>query len=329
MDNSEYTSESVPRRTVALVVPLYNEEAVAPLLIGEIEAFRGEHPEVVEVILVDDGSRDGTVDKVRTLAAGRPGYVLAQFSRNFGHQIAITAGMEFVTADAAIIMDADLQDPLSVAARMIDKWREGYDVVYGLREEREGETVFKRTAAWLFYRFFNHMTDVQAPRDTGDFRLVSRPVLDAYRRLGESQPFVRGLVAWLGFEQTGIRYRRPPRAAGKAKYSFRKSLRLAVDSITSFSQKPLWYAVGIGMTISLLSMVGIAWALLQKYVFGGVVPGWTSLIFAAFFFGGVQLFFLGVTGAYLARVYEEVKGRPRYLLRDVWRSKGEPEDAPA
>ena len=291
MDHLKFTSESVPRRTVALVVPLYNEEAVASLLISEIEAFREAHPEVVEVILVDDGSRDGTADKVRTLAAGKSGYVLAQFSRNFGHQIAITAGMEFVTAEAAIIMDADLQDPLSVAAMMIDKWREGYDVVYGLREEREGETVFKRATAWLFYRFFNHMTDVQAPRDTGDFRLVSRRVLDAYRRFGESQPFVRGLIAWLGFEQTGIPYRRPPRAAGRTKYSFRKSLRLAVDSITSFSQKPLWYAVGIGITISLLSIVGIAWALLQKFLFGGVVPGWTSLIFAAFFFGGRTVVF--------------------------------------
>lgn len=329
MDRPQRTSESAPRRTVALVVPLYNEEAVASLLVREIEAFREAHPEVVEVVLVDDGSRDGTADKVRTLASGKPGYVLARFSRNFGHQIAITAGMEFVTADAAIIMDADLQDPLSVAAEMIDKWREGYDVVYGLREEREGETVFKRATAWVFYRFFDHMTDVQAPRDTGDFRLVSRRVLDAYRRFGESQPFVRGLIAWLGFEQTGIRYRRPPRAAGRTKYSFRKSVRLAVDSITSFSQRPLWYAIGVGMTISFLSIAGIAWALLQKYAFGGVVPGWTSLIFAAFFFGGVQLFFLGVTGAYLARVYEEVKGRPRYLLRDVWRSTGDTGDAPA
>lgn len=309
------------RNTVAIVVPLYNEEAVVPLLVEEIELYRRKHPEVVEVVLVDDGSRDATAARIRDLTEGAPGYKLLRFSRNFGHQIAITAGLEFVEADAAVIMDADLQDPFSVISQMIERWRGGYDVVYGIREEREGETLFKRAATYLFYRFFKQMSEVEAPLDTGDFRLISREVLDAFNALPERQPFVRGLIAWLGYNQIGIRYSRPARAAGRTKYPFRKLWRLATDGITSFSDKPLRYAVAIGMMIALLAGVGLVWVLIDKFVFG-VPVGWASLIFAAFFFGGVQLFFLGIVGAYLARVYEEVKQRPRYVLKDVWVSEG-------
>lgn len=309
------------RNTVAIVVPLYNEEAVIPLLIEELETYRSEHPEVEEVVLVDDGSRDATAARVRELTDGHSGYKLLRFSRNFGHQIAITAGLEFVEADAAVIMDADLQDPFWIVTQMIERWREGYDVVYGIREEREGETLFKRASTFVFYRFFKRMSDIQAPLDTGDFRLISREVLDAFNALKERQPFVRGLVAWLGFNQTGIRYARPKRAAGKSKYPFGKLWRLATTGITSFSDKPLWYAAAIGIGLSLLSVVGLLWVLVDKYIFGVSVTGWASLIFAAFFFGGVQLFFLGIVGAYLARVYEEVKSRPRYVMREMWTSE--------
>lgn len=307
------------RKTVAIVVPLYNEEAVVPLLIEEIEAYRERRPEVQQVVLVDDGSRDATAASVRRLTDGKDGYLLLRFSRNFGHQVAITAGLEFVDADAAVVMDADLQDPFWVVTKMIEKWRDGYDVVYGIREEREGETVFKRAATYVFYRFFKRMSDVEAPLDTGDFRLISREVLDAFSKLQERQPFVRGLIAWLGFNQTGIRYARPARAAGKTKYPLKKLWRLATDGITSFSDKPLWYAVGIGMALSMLSVLGLVWVLIDKFVYG-VPVGWASLIFAAFFFGGVQLFFLGIVGAYLARVYEEVKSRPRYVMKETWSS---------
>lgn len=309
------------RRTVAVVIPLYNEEAVIPLLIEELEAYRSEHPEVVEVVLVDDGSRDSTAERVRSLTTDRTGYKLLQFSRNFGHQIAITAGLEFVEADAAVIMDADLQDPFWIVTQMIERWREGYDVVYGVREEREGETLFKRAATFLFYRFFKRMSDIEAPLDTGDFRLISREVLDAFNSLTERQPFVRGLVAWLGFNQTGIRYSRPRRAAGRTKYPFRKLWHLATTGITSFSDKPLWYAAAVGIGISILSAAGLIWILIDKYLLGVEVTGWASLIFAAFFFGGVQLFFLGIVGAYLARVYEEVKSRPRYIMKEMWTSE--------
>lgn len=316
------------RETVAFVIPLYNEEDVFPVLFEEIEAYRRDHPEVVQVVFVDDGSRDATAALVRRLTADRPGYVLLQFSRNFGHQVAITAGMNFVDTDAAVVMDADLQDPLWVVTEMVERWREGYDVVYGIRERREGETGWKRAATYLFYRFFQRMTDIDAPLDTGDFRLVSRAVLDAYRRIQEQQPYVRGLISWLGFNQTGVRYVRPARAAGATKYPLRKLWQLATDGLTSFSDKPLRYAAGIGVMTSLGAVLGLVWVVIDKLVFG-VPTGWASLIFAAFFFGGLQLFFLGVVGAYLARVYEEVKARPRYVVRDVWHSAADRRAAPA
>ncbi|MFQ5572428.1 MAG: glycosyltransferase family 2 protein [Rhodothermales bacterium] len=308
----------IRRETVAFIIPLYNEEEIFPVLFREVEAYRADHPEVVQVVFIDDGSRDRTATLVREMTADRPGYVLLQFSRNFGHQLAVTAGMEFVRTDAAVIMDADLQDPLWVVSDMIEKWREGYDVVYGIRKRRQGETLFKRSATHVFYRFFRRFSDIDAPLDAGDFRLLARPVLDAYRRLQEQQPYVRGLVSWLGFNQTGIEYVRPARAAGETKYSLRKLLRLATDGIFSFSDKPLRYAVRLGLLVSALSIVGLGWVVFQKYVVGIDITGWASLIFALFFFGGLQLFFLGVLGIYLGRVYEEVKARPRYIVREQW-----------
>ena len=311
------------RETVAFVIPLFNEEAVFPLLFEALEAYRAAHPEVVQVVFVDDGSRDRTSELVRRATESRAGYVLVSFSRNFGHQLAVTAGLHFVEADAAVIMDADLQDPLAVVTEMIEKWREGYDVVYGVRRQRVGESSFKRATAALFYRLFRRMTDLDIPLDTGDFRLIGRPVIEAYKRIEEQQPFVRGLIAWLGFNQTGIPYDRAPRAAGKTKYPLRKMLRLASGSLVSFSDKPLRLAVQLGLGVAFLSFVGLVWVLIAKYGFAAVIPGWSSLIFVAFFFGGIQLFFLGVLGVYLARVSDEVRRRPRYIVQDLWTSDAE------
>ena len=308
------------RRTVAFVIPLYNEEEVFPLLFEEIEAYRAAHPEVVQVVFIDDGSRDATARLVREHTAGKAGYVLLRFSRNFGHQLAVTAGMEFVETDAAVILDADLQDPLEVVTEMIAQWQAGYDVVYGIRQQRQGEPWPRRAAMWVFYRLFHRLSDIDAPLDAGDFRLVGRPVLDAYRRLQEQQPYVRGLISWIGFNQTGVPYVRPPRAAGTTKYPFRKLLRLATDGIFSFSDRPLRYAVRAGLLVVGLSMLGLVWIVVQKYVVGVSVTGWASVIFALFFFGGVQLFFLGILGAYMNRVYDEVKARPRYIVRERWHS---------
>lgn len=306
------------RETVALVIPLYNESAVLPLLVEALERFRAERPEVTQVVLVDDGSRDGTPALARRLTEGRPGYVLAALSRNFGHQLAVTAGLDLVDADAAIVLDADLQDPLDVAGQMIDRWREGYDVVYGVREARAGESAFKKLTAAAFYRFFRWATDLDMPLDTGDFRLMSRRVIEAYRRLHEQQPFVRGLVSWLGFNQTGLPYRRAARAAGETKYPLRKMLRFAVTGLTAFSDKPLRLAVWLGFSASALAAVGIVWVLIVKLGLGRAVPGWASIVFPTFFFGGVQLFFLGILGLYLGRVFDEVRGRPRYVVQEVW-----------
>jgi polyisoprenyl-phosphate glycosyltransferase len=316
--------DAAARQTVALVVPLFNEEEVFPILFEELERYRVDHPDVVQVIFVDDGSRDGTAALVRALTSGKAGYTLIRFSRNFGHQLAITAGMYFVDADAAVIIDADLQDPLDAVTRMIERWREGYDVVYGIRKQRQGETFFKKTTASIFYRFFRWMTDLDIPLDTGDFRLVSRRVLDAYRSIQEQQPFVRGLITWLGFNQTGIEYERAPRAAGSTKYPFRKMFRLATASLTSFSDKPLKLAARLGLLTAGVAFAGLVWVLLVKYVFEAAITGWASLIFVAFFFGGLQLFFLGMVGLYLDRVYEEVKGRPRYLVQERWSSDAPP-----
>ena len=311
------------RDTVGLVVPLYNEEDVLPSLISEIETYRIDHPEIEQVVFIDDGSVDGTARLVKDLTAGREGYLLVRFSRNFGHQIAVTAGLHMVETDAAVVMDADLQDPLWVVTEMIDKWREGFDVVYGIRQQRDGEPWLRRTAMKLFYRYFRHMSDIDAPADTGDFRLLSRPVIDAFRRLEERQPYVRGLVSWIGFNQTGIEYHRPARAAGRSKYSYRHLIRLATDGITAFSHKPLRYAAGIGMGTSLLAAAGLVWVVLDKLLFGAE-RGWASIIFAVFFFSGLQLFFLGIVGVYIARVYEEVKARPRYIVREEWNSESQP-----
>lgn len=316
------------RRTVSLVFPLFNEEERLPGLVSEVEAFRTLHPDVVEVVLVDDGSTDRTAELAKRLTSGRPGWVLVRFSRNFGHQPAVTAGLHLATGDAAVILDADGQDPLEVVSTMIQRWREGYDVVFGVRRTRDADSWLQRMTARWFYRFFQRFTEVHAPVDAGDFRLVSRSVIEAYKGLEEQQPYVRGLIAWLGFNQVGVEYDRPARVAGESKYAWRDRFRLALDGLASFSGRPLRYAVRIGVTTSFLAVVGILWVLVSKWT-GSTVPGWASLTFVAFFFGGLQLFFLGVVGSYVARVYEEVKGRPRFVVRERWTSGGIPREGSA
>ncbi len=306
---------------LALVVPLFNEEEAAPDLIREIESFRKTRPIIEQIVLVDDGSTDRTEEVVRRLTGKLPGYELISLSRNFGHQIALTAGLSFVDADAAVILDADLQDPLHVIDRMVDKWRDGYDVVYGIRERREGETISKRMAAVLYYRLLRWLSDTELPLDTGDFRLLSRRVIDAYLQISEQQPFVRGLVSWLGFNQVGISYVREPRKAGQSKYTLAKLFHLAMSGITSFTDRPLRMAINVGLATALLAAFGGAlWIVLAKYVYETAIAGWASLLFVIIFIGGVQLFFLGIVGLYLSRVYESVKGRPRYFVKNVWKS---------
>ncbi|MEZ4700401.1 MAG: glycosyltransferase family 2 protein [Rhodothermales bacterium] len=316
------SSDPSARQSLALVIPVYNEEAVVPMLLSEIAAFRTAHPDVTQVVFVDDGSEDRTVELLQQGTAGRDGYWIVGFSRNFGHQLAITAGLGVVQTDAAVILDADLQDPLPVVAEMMDRWREGYDVVFAVRERREGEPGLKRLAAAAFYRFFRWMADLDMPLDTGDFRLVSRKVIDVYNRIGEQQPFVRGIVSWIGFNQIGIPYVRAPRAAGQSKYTLRKLIKLAMSGLTSFSDKPLRISIRLGIGVALLAVAGLLVALGAALFGGKGVTLSAVLIFVGFFFGGVQLLFLGVVGMYLLRVYEAVKGRPRYIVSSEWRSEG-------
>lgn len=315
---------TVRRDTLALVIPLYNEEEVLPLLIREIEAFRAQHPEVVQVILVDDGSKDQTATLARTLLQDTEGYLLLEFSRNFGHQMAITAGLHWATTDGVVVMDGDLQHPLSTIPEMIEKWKAGYDVVYGVREYTGGETAFKRVTARLFYRFFRWATDIDIPIDAGDFRLLSRHVVAAYCQLTEQQPFVRGLIAWLGYNQIAVSYEQPARAAGSTKYHLKKMIRFATVSLTSFSDKPLRMAMKLGALVALFAIVGLVRVLVVKLIFQTTVAGWASLMLSIFLFSGIILLSLGIIGTYLARVYEEVKGRPRYLLKQVWRANDAP-----
>lgn len=325
---SVFPAGSVPeieerRETVSLVIPVFNEEAVVPHLVREIEAYRRDHPFVTRVIIVDDGSTDATVTELKRLTAALPGYCIVSFSRNFGHQIAITAGLHYVETDAAVILDADLQDPLAVITEMVDCWRRGYDVAYGLRRRRKGESVFKRFTAAVFYRFFRLMTDIEMPLDTGDFRLVSRRVIEAFKELDEQKPFVRGLVSWLGFPQIAVPYDREQRAAGTPKYTYRRLLQMALDGLTSFSDKPLRIAVRTGLVVSVSAGFGGAlWAVAAKYYFHSAMSGWASLMIVIVFFGGLNLFFMGLIGSYLARVFDQTKDRPRYVVSSEWISDG-------
>ncbi|MGZ4334470.1 MAG: glycosyltransferase family 2 protein [Gaiellaceae bacterium] len=303
--------------TYSLVVPVYNEEAVLPSLFERLGPLLDQLDGPAEVLLIDDGSRDGSWEAMVDLNTRDPRFKLVRLSRNFGHQLAITAGLDVARGDATVVMDADLQDPPEVILEMARRWREGFDVVYGVRDEREGETRFKQMTATAFYRLFRRMTDVDVPVDVGDFRLVDRRALEAFRLLRENNRYVRGMFGWIGFRQTGVSYRREPRAAGSTKYPFRKMLRFATTGIVSFSDAPLRLALNIGFVVSGMAFLfGLA-ALVVKFAGLYKVPGLASLVVLTAFLGGVQLIVLGVMGEYIAHINEEVKRRPLYLVSEV------------
>ena len=298
---------------LSIVIPMYNEEQVFPLLRKQLGQAIGELQCRVEVILVDDGSSDATYALMHDWAAANAAIKLIALSRNFGHQIAITAGMDAAAGDAVVIMDADLQDPPSLIPEMIRGYCEGYDVVYGQRTERVGETWFKRASAAAFYRVMRRLVDRRLPPDAGDFRLVSRRVIEALRRVREHDRFVRGIVAWLGFAQLALPYRRPGRAAGTTKYSMQKMLRLALDAMVSFSDLPLRLITWSGAAAATVSTVVLVRAL--WLVAGGAPAGWPEVAALVGWFGGAILFAIGVLGIYLFKVHTEVRGRPLYLVR--------------
>jgi dolichol-phosphate mannosyltransferase len=301
----------------SFVIPVYNEEETIPELVRRlrelIEQFDGE----VEVILVDDGSSDSSYDLMVAAREKDPRFKLLRLSRNFGHQVAVTAGLDVASGDAVIVMDSDLQDPPEVALELAARWRDGYDVVYAVRTARHGESRFKEATAAGFYRLFKRMSDVDVPLDVGDFRLVDRRALDAFRSMRESNRYVRGMFSWIGFRQVGVPFTREERFAGETKYPLRKMLKFATDGIVSFSAYPLRVALKLGFLVSAFSFVlGIVFLVSQL---AGLysVPGLASIAVFVAFLGGIQLLLIGIMGEYVARIHDEVKGRPLYLVSET------------
>lgn len=305
--------------TFSIIAPVYNEAGSLHELHARVSEIMATTGEPWELLLIDDGSTDRSPEVIRTLYETDPEHVRAvQFARNFGHGIAVTAGMDYTRGDAVILMDADLQDPPETILRLIEKWREGFEVVYAVRAQREGETWFKRTTAALFYRVLSWITDVPIPLDTGDFRLMDRRVVDAVGRMRERHRFVRGMVSWVGFRQTGIEYERHERFAGETKYTLRKMIRLAWDGITSFSYLPLQLATYLGFTIAVLSALGILLVIyLRAFTGSEPLKGQATTLVMVLFLGSVQLISLGIVGEYLGRIYNEVKERPLYIVRQT------------
>jgi len=302
---------------LSVVIPCYNEEEVLGETMKRLKAFCSELQNLdVELIFVDDGSHDRTRELLKGFAAEDPRIKVIGFARNFGHQIAVTAGIDAANGDAVVLIDADLQDPPEVVHQMIAKWREGYDVVYGTRAERLGESVFKLATARAFYRLFNRLSDVPIPLDTGDFRLMGRNVVDTLRAMPERDRFVRGMVSWAGFKQTALLYSRAVRFAGESKYPLRKMLSFTADGILSFSSKPLQMSVAMGIVCAAFAFLGIIYALLLRLFTNIWVEGWTALMIAVLFIGGVQLVSMGILGEYIGRIYNEIKGRPLYVVQE-------------
>ncbi|RLE21939.1 MAG: glycosyltransferase [Acidobacteria bacterium] len=304
-----------PQPELTVVIPAFNEEENLRPMFDRLVAALETEVEGLEIIFVDDGSSDGTWSGISDLAAADGRVRGVRFARNFGHQAAVTAGVDAARGRAVVLIDADLQDPPEIIPEMINKWREGFEVVYAQRETREGETLFKKATAALFYRILHRVTDVDIPVDTGDFRLMGPRALEAFRALPERNRFIRGLVSWIGFQQTAVRYRREARHSGETKYPFRKMLRFALDALTSFSFLPLRLATFLGFAVSAFSFLYILVVLVLKAV-GISWLGYTSLMASILFLGGVQLIMIGVLGEYIARIFDEVKRRPLYLVGD-------------
>lgn len=299
---------------LSLVIPVYNEEPMIPHLRAAFESFAGTLTGSVEIVLVNDGSLDGTIEQVAEWAASDSRVRVVHLSRNFGHQIATTAGLDYARGDAIVIMDADLQDPLPVVHKMIDRYREGYDVVYGQRESRVGESPAKRFTAWLFYRIMHTFVDARLPVDTGDFRLISRECLDALKRMRETHRFLRGLVSWVGFPQIAVRYHRQARKAGSTKYPLRKMLAFAWTAATSFSTIPLRISGMLGAVVGILGLFEGCRAILAHLMGWYTVSGWTSLTVITSLIGSAILISIAILGEYLAKLYEQAKDRPLYLV---------------
>lgn len=302
--------------TISVVAPVYDEEILLPEFYRRATAAMEQLQVPFELILVNDGSHDTSGAIMDQLHAADARVKVVHFSRNFGHQIAITAGTDHATGACVAVIDSDLQDPPEVIIEMYRKWEEGYQVIYGVRAQREGETAFKRYTASMFYRLIRRITNINLPLDTGDFRLMDKKVVDVMRKMREHHRFMRGLSVWVGFKQTGVKYNRDARTAGVTKYPFRKMVRFALDAITSFSYLPLQLATYAGFTIAGISAVAMIVAIILRLADSDIFYGQATTLVSVLFLGGIQLIFLGVIGEYLGRIYDEVKHRPLYIVAE-------------
>ncbi len=302
----------------SIVVPVYNEEEVIHETYRRLTEVMRSTKEAYELLFVNDGSRDRTAEIIKEYSEQDPAVVLLDFARNFGHQIAITAGMDYARGEAVVVIDADLQDPPELILEMIEKWKQGFDVVYAKRTKRKGETYFKKQTAAMFYRFLRAMTDIDIPLDTGDFRLLDRKVCNQMNSIQEKNRFVRGLVSWVGFKQIAVEYERDERLAGESKYPLKKMLKLSMDGITSFSYKPLKLASYAGVTLSGIGFIYLLVVMYLKLFTDSTITGWSSLIVIQLFFSGIILIILGMIGEYIGRIYDETKNRPLYIVREKY-----------
>ena len=312
VNGSSEIAESRELDLLSVVAPIYNEEALIDEFYTRVcTALEGVQ---FELVLVDDGSTDGSAPALDRLAAGDPRVRVVSLSRNFGHQTALTAGLDHARGDAVVMLDADLQDPPELIPRMLDHWRAGCDVVYAVREQREGESRFKLATARWFYSIFDALAQVELQHNSGDFRLLDRQPLDALLSMRERNRFLRGMTVWVGYTQAAVPYTRDPRSAGKTKYTFSRMLRFSLDAISSFSHRPLQLATLLGFLISTLAFVAIPVVIVLR-IMGSYLPGFGSITIAILLLGGIQLIALGIIGEYVGRIYDEVKGRPLYLVK--------------
>jgi dolichol-phosphate mannosyltransferase len=302
---------------ISVIAPIYNEAENIPELYRRVSEVLDSTGDAWEIVMVDDGSTDGSTDLIREYRDQDARVVPVIFARNFGHQIAVTAGLDYARGDAVVIIDSDLQDPPEVILDMVAKWREGYEVVFAVRTEREGETWFKEFTASLFYRMIYRITDVDIPLDTGDFRLLDRKVVNVMKQMRERHRFLRGMSVWVGFKQTGVEYKRAARLAGETKYPFKKMLKFATDAITSFSYFPLQLAMYIGFISAGISILAIPVVVILRLAGSQAFYGQASALIAVLFLGGVQLISLGILGEYIGRLYDETKGRPLYIVSEA------------
>lgn len=301
---------------ISVVIPMYYEEAVARECYRRIKEVMTKNQLNHELIFVNDGSKDKTIDILKEIANEDKAVKIIDFARNFGHQNAVTAGVCHSKGDAVVIIDADLQDPPELIMDMIQKWKQNYDVVYAKRIKRKGETWFKLITAKYFYKFLAHMSDVSIPTNTGDFRLMDKKVVESFKAMPERNRFIRGMISWIGFDQTYIEYERDERLAGETKYPLKKMIKFAKDGIIAFSSKPLRLMTSLGCMTIALAFIILVYSLVIKFFGSSAEPGWTSLMVAITFFSGVQLLSLGILGEYIARIYDESKNRPLYIIKD-------------